>query len=379
KAAYYDPALNGTGGYWRYATMSNTTPGNDYKERKSIVNQANFINSSNGAYCVTQKIYFDDIRADYLTAVGAFTKSPSYYGTFDQSGDVFQWNGTIISGTERGIRGGSWDLIGSYMESTFRDSRPPTAGMEPGVGFRVASLPAINPAGKFTLLLSATSGSADIPPGYGYATLTVSKGAASIAGKLPDGEGFSVSGAAIATGSTGNQIVIDLALDYPSATPAHVKGSLAGTLTFAKVTGTSDLEGMLEWNKPAQTKGAYPADIDTEMEVIGSPYVPPTDGSSALPGFTNGSLVLSDTGTLSTALVQSVTLGTNNALDVNQPVMDGLKVKLRVTNGVFTGSFTYPGQPPHSSPTSFGGVLFQDQTKGAGFFVGPDGGGVVMF
>ena len=383
KAAYYDPTKSGTGGYWLYATRSDSTPGNNYRTGGRVTNQANYVTALlSGPYSVTQKRF--SMTQNYLSPVGSFSKSPSYYGTFDQSGDVFQLNDAMIvgsSGTLRQIRGGSWDVTSSYMMSSYTDARLPTGGGEKaGTGFRVASKPAINPAGEFTLLLTAADKSTGIPQGIGWATLTASKGKAAISGKLPDGEAFSVSGAAIFSGSTGNEIVIEVPLTYPSVTKAGSKGSLA----FAEATGTtSDLVGTLAWVKPPQKSSvAYPGQIDTNLGVIGSLYERPGKGESALPGFLSGTLELSDTGALSvsatTQLVQAVTLNSKNALVVTKPATDNVAISLRVANGVFTGSFIYPGQKSKRPPaTAFSGVLFQDQTLGAGFFVGPDGGGTI--
>jgi formylglycine-generating enzyme required for sulfatase activity len=149
KAAYYDPTKGGTGGYWSYPTRSGTTPGNDYLT-PDVANQANFINAK-GQFSVTQSST-EVSTQNYLTPVRSFLRSPSYYGTYDQGGDVYQWNDAII-GKSRGVRGGSWDLNSTYLESSARDSRSPT-GEQPGVGFRVAS--SLPPAPIVTSTLSAT-------------------------------------------------------------------------------------------------------------------------------------------------------------------------------------------------------------------------------
>ena len=45
-----------------------------------------------------------------LTPVGSYTGSASPYGTFDQGGNVWEWNEAIIERLAfRGIRGGSFD------------------------------------------------------------------------------------------------------------------------------------------------------------------------------------------------------------------------------------------------------------------------------
>ncbi len=112
KAAYYDPTLNsGTGGYYAYATQSNTAPGNIVG---SGTNQANY--APGLVYSVTQSGDYSASQ-NYLTDVGAFSGSGSFYGTFDQSGNVSQWNdldGTTASlfygYWSRGVRGGSWEF-----------------------------------------------------------------------------------------------------------------------------------------------------------------------------------------------------------------------------------------------------------------------------
>ena len=133
KAAYFDPTLNsGAGGYYTYATQSNAAPGNVIG---SGTNQANY---NNGVYAVTQSGGYSGSQ-NYVTDVGAFSGSGSFYGTFDQSGNVFQWNdldGT--SGSSRGLRGGGCYDIAFPLSSSVRltyDSSVENADF----GFRLAS------------------------------------------------------------------------------------------------------------------------------------------------------------------------------------------------------------------------------------------------
>ena len=230
---------------------------------------------------------------------------------------------------------------------------------------------------KYTALLSGTSKSASIPKGTGYATMSVSaKGGIVMAGKLPDGESFSTFGTLVGS-KTENQIVISKDLIYPSVTNKGASGFLLGTLTFDAVSGTSDFNGSIEWIKPEQSTGEYQAAIDTNLNVIGSIYIPPAKGDSVLPGFpveggtTSGMLELSDTsGVIASGSCQ---LTAGNKLTITNPP-DDLKAVITPANGVIKGTFDYPG---HNTPTEFSGVLYQDQIKGGGFFLGPNGGGTM--
>jgi|694.fasta_scaffold150336_2 formylglycine-generating enzyme required for sulfatase activity len=106
KAAYYSQELDsGRGGYYLYATRSNRAPGNQVGD---AFNMVNFIDDYSGSffYSVPQSRYLDPTQ-NYLTDVGAYSGSSSYYGTYDQNGLLYQWNdldGT--AGPSRGLRGG---------------------------------------------------------------------------------------------------------------------------------------------------------------------------------------------------------------------------------------------------------------------------------
>lgn len=90
--------------------------------------------------------------------VGSYVGDPSSYGTFDQGGNVQEWNDGII-GSSRVLRGGAWNHyvvnVGggeALLRSSFRDSLPPS-GEGPDFGFRVAS--AIPEPSSFLLTMLA--------------------------------------------------------------------------------------------------------------------------------------------------------------------------------------------------------------------------------
>jgi formylglycine-generating enzyme required for sulfatase activity len=71
--------------------------------------------------------------------VGAYTASDSPYGTFDQGGNLYEWNEALISGSFRGLRGGSWSHASVVLQSSFRDDSFPSREDNGVVGFRVAT------------------------------------------------------------------------------------------------------------------------------------------------------------------------------------------------------------------------------------------------
>jgi formylglycine-generating enzyme required for sulfatase activity len=74
------------------------------------------------------------------TNVGTYSGDPSSYGTFDQGGNVWEWNDAVISGSSRGMRGASFVSSGNTLRSSGRGNSDP-ANENSSRGFRVASVP----------------------------------------------------------------------------------------------------------------------------------------------------------------------------------------------------------------------------------------------
>jgi formylglycine-generating enzyme required for sulfatase activity len=70
--------------------------------------------------------------------VGTYSHAPSYYGTFDQGGNVFEWNDAFIV-NERVLRGGSWYNTFA-LASSMRISND-SSDSSHTIGFRLASVP----------------------------------------------------------------------------------------------------------------------------------------------------------------------------------------------------------------------------------------------
>ena len=117
-----------TGNYWDYPTSSDSTPSNDLID-PDPGNNANF--------------YQDGYTIDtpyWRTEVGEFENSESPYGTFDQGGNIWEWNEAIIESSYRGLRGGSFDNDLDVLHASLRSSYYPTYEVIT-LGFRVSEVP----------------------------------------------------------------------------------------------------------------------------------------------------------------------------------------------------------------------------------------------
>jgi len=126
KAAYYKGGSTNAG-YFNYPTSSDSAPTSESPPGGDN-------NSAN----------FHDALA-YTTAVGSYTGSDSPYGTFDQGGNVWEWNEAVISdqfGSYRGLKGVAFKFDGGDMHASYRSgsSGYPTTEND-FLGFRVVEIP----------------------------------------------------------------------------------------------------------------------------------------------------------------------------------------------------------------------------------------------
>ena len=127
KAAYHKND-GVTGNYFDYSTSSDSVPSND------------LINPDPG----NNATFFDygyTIGSPYhKTEVGAHENSDSPYGTFDQSGNVWEWTETLVYSTNRVMRGGAFNNSSSSIRSSYRYNYNPSNESDHPIGFRVASV-----------------------------------------------------------------------------------------------------------------------------------------------------------------------------------------------------------------------------------------------
>jgi sulfatase modifying factor 1 len=141
KAAFYKGGGTNAG-YWTYTTESDAEPGNLVG---SDTNRANFARYDGSKYIFSTTQSSSKQNTNYLTDVGSFSGSPGPYGTFDQGGNLYEWNDSVVLGTNRGLRGGSWDIFGNTLYFSYRGgSYAPEFGSNI-LGFRLANSAPVDP------------------------------------------------------------------------------------------------------------------------------------------------------------------------------------------------------------------------------------------
>ncbi len=144
KAAYHDKTVGLSSTYFDYPTRTNAVPGRDTNETTNAGNNANYLT-------------FDYLIGNpfYRTEVGEFELSESPYGTFDEGGNVTEWNETAVNDSSRGARVGHFGTPSIAMNASFGGFADPT-GEGPGLGFRVARIP--EPSTTTLAVISAIAG-----------------------------------------------------------------------------------------------------------------------------------------------------------------------------------------------------------------------------
>lgn len=133
KAAFHDASASLAESYFGYATGASifSQPGRDLSEATEPGNNANYASGSGFDFLIGSPYY--------RTEVGEFELSDSAYGTYDQAGNVAEWNETIFLSVDRGHRGGSFAGIPGFMRASAVDFTLPAIEIS-SIGFRVASI-----------------------------------------------------------------------------------------------------------------------------------------------------------------------------------------------------------------------------------------------
>jgi hypothetical protein len=219
--------------------------------------------------------------------------------------------------------------------------------------------------GRYTMVIpGAEPGSTTGPTGYGHGTLLVDKsGQVRLSGALADN----------------TKISQTAPLSRDGVWPVYVslyrsQGLLLGWLTFSNTQG-EDLNGQLQWNKPADANARfYPGGFQSDTWMLGWHYTRPKAGAKVLP-FSEVCLVLSGAG-FQQDLTNHVVLQANNRVTSTNKTT----LTFNLATGAFRGSV--PNHAEHGAkPIPFSGVLVQNQNwslgYGCGWFMGTDQCGII--
>ncbi len=122
KAAYFDPHKPGRPGYWDFPTRSDSRGDRDR-------------NSPHGT-----NSYYDTLLDTkyYIFEVGSFSHAKSAFGTYDQGGNVMEWNETPVALLQRGLRGGAYCTSDGGRNARPHNREIGLFAKKEYVGFRIA-------------------------------------------------------------------------------------------------------------------------------------------------------------------------------------------------------------------------------------------------
>jgi hypothetical protein len=227
---------------------------------------------------------------------------------------------------------------------------------------------ALDYTGKYTLAIAGSDDDATSPGGFGWATLSISAGGLiSASGKLADGTAISRS----ASVSKDGRWPFYAAYASP---PAGNGGAVVGWINFSNRPAT-DLGGTLYWFRPAGSKPTfYQNGFSNALPVIGSAYNPT---NKPLLSLTNAQVTL-DGGNLPLSITNQINLSSNSVITVPITAANTNKLTLTITKatGAISGSFANPLKPKQT--IKINGVLLQNQTNAAGYFLGTNQSGAFL-
>lgn len=188
------------------------------------------------------------------------------------------------------------------------------------------------------------------PHGHGFGVATVNpNGTVRFIGSSGDGTALTQSGVISKTGKWPFQ-----ALLYRNG------GVLTGDLRFRDLAQASDLDGTLDWIKPALTGATvtYPHGFTTRTSVIGSRYDKTVTAPNGTLSFGQGNLGVN---------LNPVPITTAGGLLTASPAVAGFRAQLTQATGLFKGTLPTAALIKGGK---FQGVIFQKTQRGYGWFIG---------
>jgi hypothetical protein len=147
-------------------------------------------------------------------------------------------------------------------------------------------------------------------------------------------------------------------------------GSLSGWVTFTNLPGVS-LEGGAAWFRTNSSGKLYPHGFTNNVSIIGSAFTPSPAKTPVL-GATNFQITLSG-GNLPVPLTNDATLFLAGKFTTNGPGISKLTLSVATNTGIISGSFL---DPATVLATPISGIVLQQQTNAAGFFLSTNATGL---
>jgi hypothetical protein len=147
-------------------------------------------------------------------------------------------------------------------------------------------------------------------------------------------------------------------------------GSLSGWVTFTNLPGVS-LEGGAAWFRTNSSGKLYPHGFTNNVSITGSAFRPGPAKTPVL-GATNFQITLSG-GNLPVPLTNDATLSLAGKFTTNGPGISKLTLAVVTNTGIISGSFLAPAT---GLATPISGIVLQQQTNAAGFFLSTNATGL---
>jgi Divergent InlB B-repeat domain/Bacterial Ig domain len=338
----------------------------------NLVLQANFVTNDFLGVKGTYQGLFDDTNAPahetagflkatvsdkggYSGSLKQGTKTYSFSGQFELDGKStnrikFQKTNTLVAVLCLDLTNGLNQMVGTLASSNLNARILAT---RPIYKSGVSNAPF---AGRYTMNFASTLAPAN-PPGFGVLTVVADNaGTSTIAGKLGEGTATSQKVPASHDG---------LVPYYQSLTSG--RGSIFGWLRFTNA-GPDTLAGSLLWTKPSSPKDKlYRDGFTNHTEAFGSTY------SSALlaTSISNATSIEAQiTGLTSDTITNSLIMSAKNTFTST----NGLKLKLDLKTGLWTGTFP---EPTTRKALPVNATLLEQRGNGGGYALGTNASAAV--
>jgi hypothetical protein len=254
------------------------------------------------------------------------------------------------------LAGGTQQILGTVTDGNW------VAALEADLAVNTAAAP--SPwRGTNTIILDSSGDGAAGPGGAGWGKVVVSPaGMAALTGTLPDNT-------PVAPPAAGVSKYGQWPLYIPLYGPGTL-GSLSGWVIFTNLPGLS-LEGGAGWFRTNSSGKLYPRGFTNNVSIIGSSFKPGPAKAPVL-GAANFQITLSG-GNLAIPLTNDASLSLTGKFVTNGPGISRLSLSVVANTGIISGSFL---DPATGLATPISGVVLQQQTNAAGFFLSTNASGL---